>query len=143
VDTSDTKFQPKPGPIDDNPFDKIVVSCRPALCWLDRTRRVVQRNERCGRVGNIRGRFPLHIESRRYIISRCERVNGKDVAGPLQITTTNDPADPLAWRQWHHWNLASQLFKVRLSKGKNVLTVHILTNGNMNLAYFDFKPVRR
>jgi hypothetical protein len=49
----------------------------------------------------------------------------------------------LAWRQWHHWNLASQLFKVRLNKGENVLTVHILTNGNMNLAYFDFKAVHR
>jgi hypothetical protein len=47
----------------------------------------------------------------------------------------------VAWRQWHHWNLAPQLFKVRLSKGKNVLTVHILTLGNMNLADFDFKPV--
>jgi hypothetical protein len=70
-------------------------------------------------------------------------VNGKDATGPLEITTTNDPADPLAWRQWHHWNLASQLFKVRLSEGKNVLTAHILTKGNMNLAYFDFKPVRR
>jgi hypothetical protein len=33
--------------------------------------------------------------------------------------------------------------QVRLDKGKNVLTVHILTLGNMNLAYFDFKPVRR
>jgi hypothetical protein len=42
-------------------------------------------------------------------------VNGKDATGSLQIATTNDPADPLAWRQWHHWNLA----------------------------YFDFKPVRR
>jgi hypothetical protein len=70
-------------------------------------------------------------------------VNGKDATGPLRITTTSDPADPLAWRQWHHWNLALQLFKVRLSRGKNVLTVHIATNGNMNLAYFDFKPVRR
>jgi hypothetical protein len=68
-------------------------------------------------------------------------VNGKDATGPLQIASTYDPADPVVWRQWHHWNLASQLFKVRLSKGKNVLTVHILTNGNMNLAYFDFKPV--
>jgi hypothetical protein len=68
--------------------------------------------------------------------------NGKDATGPLPITTTNDQADPLAWRQWHHWNLAPQLFKVHLSQGKNVLTVHILTNGNMNLAYFDFKPVQ-
>jgi hypothetical protein len=50
-----------------------------------------------------------------------------------------DPADPLAWRRWHHWNLASQLFKVRLSKEENILTMHIVTNGNMNLAYFEFK----
>jgi hypothetical protein len=70
-------------------------------------------------------------------------VNGKDATGPLEIAPTNDPADRLAWRQWHHWNLASQLFKVRLDKGKNVLTVHILTKGNMNLAYFDFKQANR
>ena len=70
-------------------------------------------------------------------------VNGKDATGPLEIKSTNDPADPLAWRQWHHWNLASQLFKVRLRTGKNVLTVHILTLGNMNLAYFDVNPVHR
>jgi len=28
---------------------------------------------------------------------------------------------------------------LKLPKGKSVLTVHILTGGNMNLAYFDFK----
>jgi hypothetical protein len=50
-----------------------------------------------------------------------------------------DSADPVAWRQWHHWNLASNFLKVRLSKGRNVLTVHILTGGNMNLSYFNFK----
>jgi hypothetical protein len=33
--------------------------------------------------------------------------------------------------------------QVRLDKGKNVLTVHIFTLGNMNLAHFDFKPVHR
>jgi hypothetical protein len=34
-----------------------------------------------------------------------------------------------------------ELFKVCLNKGRNVLTVYILANGNMNLAYFDFKQV--
>jgi hypothetical protein len=68
-------------------------------------------------------------------------VNGEDATGPLQIASTFDAADSVAWRQWHHWNLAPQLFKIRLSKGKNVLSVHILTNGNMNLAYFDFKQI--
>lgn len=68
-------------------------------------------------------------------------VNGKDATGPLNILTTYDRADPVAWRQWHHWNLAAQFFKLRLSKGRNVLTVHVVANGNINLAYFDFKPV--
>jgi hypothetical protein len=60
----------------------------------------------------------------------------------LYITTTNDHADPLAWRQWHRWNLTPPLFKVHLSKGKNVLAVHISNLGNMNLSYVDFKPVQ-
>jgi hypothetical protein len=29
--------------------------------------------------------------------------------------------------------------KLRLPQGRSVLTVHILSGGNMNLAYFDFK----
>jgi hypothetical protein len=68
-------------------------------------------------------------------------VNGKDATGPLQIPTTYVPAAPVVWRQWHHWNLASQLSKVALSKERYVLTVDILTGGNLNLAYFDFKQV--
>jgi hypothetical protein len=40
---------------------------------------------------------------------------------------------------WNHWNIAPGLVKLRLPKGKSVLTVHILTNGQMNLATFDFK----
>jgi len=69
-------------------------------------------------------------------------VNGKDVTGPLTIPSTFNAADPIAWRQWHHWNISLELMKIRLRAGKNVLTVHILTEGNMNLAYFDFKPSR-
>jgi hypothetical protein len=62
----------------------------------------------------------------------------------LQIVSTYNPSDPVARRQWHHrWNLATQLFNVRLSRGKNILTVHILTEGNINLAYFDFKQARK
>jgi hypothetical protein len=66
-------------------------------------------------------------------------VNGEPATGPLKIESTFDAADPIAWRQWHHWNLASGIAKVKLARGKNVLTVHILTEGQMNLAYFDFK----
>jgi hypothetical protein len=140
VDTSYTKFHRTPDPIDDNPFDKIVppadllyVGWTEPGEWFNITVDVA-------RSGTYASDF-LYTSNRGGTISLD--VNGKDATGPLEITSTNDPADPVAWRQWHHWNLASQLFKVRLSKGKNVLTVHILTNGSMNLAYFDFKPVQR
>jgi hypothetical protein len=66
-------------------------------------------------------------------------VNGKDATGPLTIVSTANTADPIAWRQWHHWNIASSFARLKLRKGKSVLTIHILTQGNMNLAYFDFK----
>jgi hypothetical protein len=140
VDTSYTKFQRKPDSIDDNAFDKILppadlpyVGWTEPGEWFNLTVDVAKSETYAADF--------LYTSNRGGTIS--VDVNGKDATGSLQITTTNDPADPLAWRQWHHWNMASQLFKVRLSKGKNVLTVRILTNGNMNLAYFDFKPVRR
>ena len=68
-------------------------------------------------------------------------VNGESATAPLIIPSTFNAADPLPWRQWHHWNVLPDV-RVRLPAGKSVLTVHILTEGNMNLAYFDFKPYR-
>jgi hypothetical protein len=69
-------------------------------------------------------------------------VNGKDATGPLVIVSTFNASDPIAWRQWHHWNVMPNIVRLRLPKGKSVLTVHIVTGGNMNLAYFDFKRSR-
>jgi hypothetical protein len=66
-------------------------------------------------------------------------VNGEPATPALKIPSTFNADDPIAWRQWHHWNLARNFVKVRLPKGKSVLTVHVLTEGNMNLAYFDFQ----
>jgi hypothetical protein len=69
-------------------------------------------------------------------------VNGKAATGPLAIQSTFNASDPVAWRQWHHWNIARGLLKLRLPTGRSVLTVHILSGGNMNLAYFDFSKSR-
>jgi hypothetical protein len=136
VDTSYTKFHRQPTPIDDNPFDKVVpasdllyVGWTEPGEWFNITVEVIQE-------GVYAADF-LYTSNRGGTISID--VNGKDATGPLKIASTYDPADPVAWRQWHHWNVASQLFKVSFSKGRNVLTVHVLTGGNMNLAYFDFK----
>src|SRR3984885_811244 len=139
VDTSYTKFDRKPDLIDDNPFDKIVpprdllyVGWTEPGEWFNMTVDVAN-------AGTYTADF-LYTSNRGGTISID--VNGKDATSPLQIPTTYDSADPVAWRQWHHWNLAPKFFTVRLDQGRNVLTVHILTGGNMNLAYFDFKQDR-
>ncbi|MGN6553003.1 MAG: hypothetical protein ACTHLW_04715 [Verrucomicrobiota bacterium] len=65
--------------------------------------------------------------------------NGRPLASGLELTSTRDDREPLAWRQWHHWNVMTNLAEVKLPKGRSVLTVHIVTEGNMNLAWLDFK----
>jgi hypothetical protein len=140
VDTSYTKFDHKPTQVDDNPYDKIVpprdmfyVGWTVPGEWFNITVDVTH-------AGTYAADF-LYTSNRGGTISID--VNGKEATGPLEVPTTYDAADPVAWRQWHHWNLASSFFKIRLSNGRNVLTVHILTGGDMNLAYFDFKQVPR
>ena len=139
VDISYTKFHRQPTPIDDNPFDKVAppadllyVGWTEPGEWFNITVDVAHE-------GTYLADF-LYTSHRGGAISID--LNGKDVTGPLQIPTTYDSADPVAWRQWHHWSLAPQLLKIPLGKGKNVLTVHILASGNMNLAYFDFREVQ-
>jgi hypothetical protein len=65
-------------------------------------------------------------------------VNGKASGEPIAITTTNDPKDPIAWRQWHHWNVMKNLTEVNLPRGISVITVRIVSEGTMNLGVFDF-----
>jgi hypothetical protein len=72
VDTSYTKFNRKPHPIDDNPFDKIVppadvpyVGWTEPGEWFNITVIVTE-------AWNIRSRFPLYLKSRRDNITGCE-----------------------------------------------------------------------
>jgi hypothetical protein len=66
-------------------------------------------------------------------------VMGAPGAAVVHVISTRNPSDPVAWRQWHHWNLMKDIGTVRLAQGINVLTVRILTEGNMNLAALDFR----
>jgi hypothetical protein len=66
--------------------------------------------------------------------------NEKRLTGPLHIQSTYDPADPIAWRQWHHWSVMKDLVHVKLQKGIHVLTLRVLSQGNMNFAYLEFRP---
>jgi Carbohydrate binding module (family 6) len=66
-------------------------------------------------------------------------VNGKPLDKLIPIASTNDPNDTTAWRQWHHWNIKKDAATVKLSKGRNLLTLHVAEQGNMNLGILDFK----
>ena len=135
VDTSFTKFGLDPK-IDDNPYDKVVPPANLLYVgwtvpgeWFNITVNVAEAGEYSADL--------LYTSNRGGTISLD--VNGKPATGPLTIVSTFDAADPVAWRQWHHWNLATGIAKLRLPAGKAVLTVHILTEGQMNLATFDFR----
>ena len=137
VDTSYTKMDRNPQ-IDDTQYDK--VQPPPSLLyvgwtvpgeWFNMTVDVKQTG--------WYGADLLYTSNRGGTLALD--VNGEPASGALQIESTFDASDPIAWRQWHHWNLARGLVRVKLHRGTNVLTVRILTEGQMNLAYFDFKKL--
>jgi hypothetical protein len=138
VDISYTKFH-HPTAIDDNQYDlamppenQLYVGWTEPGEWFNITVQVEK-------TGSYSAGL-LYTSNRGGTISLD--VNGQPATRPLVIQSTATDADPVAWRQWHHWNIARNLAQLHLRKGKNVLTVHILTEGNMNLAYFDFQPSR-
>ena len=65
-------------------------------------------------------------------------LNGQPIGRPIEIESTHDAADPIAWRQWHHWNVARDIAELSLPLGTNLLTVHVVKQGNMNLATLTF-----
>jgi hypothetical protein len=136
VDISYTKFHDQ---IDNNPFDVVQpLENQLYVGWTEP-----------GEWFNITVQVPHAAVYKADLLYTSNRggtisidVNGKDATGPLTIASTFNASDPIAWRQWHHWSVMSGFAGVRLPAGKSILTVHILTQGNMNLAYFDFKPSR-
>lgn len=133
VDVSYTKFHDQ---IDNSPFDivqppenQLYVGWTEPGEWFNLTVEVAH--------AGVYSPDLLYTSNRGGTIS--VDVNGKAASGPLTIASTFNASDPIAWRQWHHWNVMPSIVKLRLPAGKSVLTVHILTGGNMNLAYFDFK----
>jgi hypothetical protein len=138
VDTSYTKFKLDPQ-IDDNQFEKVqppanllYVGWTEPGEWFNLSVDVAQAGDY---VADL-----LYTSNRGGTISLD--VNGQPAPSPLQIETTFNPADPLPWRQWHHWNTSPLIANLHLPAGKDVITVHILTQGQMNLAYFDFRKAK-
>ena len=111
VDTSYTKFHDQ---IDNNPYNlvqppegQLYVGWTEPGEWFNLTVEV----ERAG-VYTI---DLLYTSNRGGEISFD--LNGQKLTGPVNIVSTNNPADPIAWRQWHHWNIMKNLVEVKLPKG--------------------------
>jgi hypothetical protein len=136
VDTSYTKFHDQ---IDNNPYNivkppenQLYVGWTEPGEWFNIT-------VKTKRAGTYKADL-LYTSNRGGVISMD--VNGFPATGPLEIVSTFNKSDPIAWRQWHHWNVQQDFARLELPAGESVLTIHILTQGNMNLAYFDFKEIR-
>jgi len=135
VDISYTKFK-RQTQIDDNPYDLVTPpSNQLYVGWTEP-------GEWFNLTVNVKhaGRYAvdlLYTSNSGGTIS-LDR-NGEPLTPPINIISTKNDQEPIAWRQWHHWNILHDAAEVDLPKGISVLTVHILTEGNMNLAYFDFR----
>ena len=69
-------------------------------------------------------------------------VNDADATGPINITTTFNEADTVAWRQWHHWNYLEKMAQIKLEKGLQTITLHTIENGDMNYDYISFERIK-
>jgi len=66
--------------------------------------------------------------------------DGVDVSGPLEIPSTFNAADPVEWRQAHHWNKIFRVGKLHLKKGLQVLTLHFIDQPVMNFGLYGIRP---
>jgi hypothetical protein len=137
VDTSYTKFNLDPQ-IDDNTFEQVKPPADLLYVGWTEPGEWFNVSVDVAAAGDYSADL-LYTSNRGGTIS--VDVNGEPATGPLTIPTTYNAADPIAWRQWHHWNIAHGIAKLHLRAGRSVLTIHILTEGQMNLAVFDFKRV--
>lgn len=138
VDTSYTKFGLDPK-IDDNPYNKVAPPS--ALLYVGWTEPGEWFNLTVDAADTVDYAADLLYTSNRGGTISFD-VNGKPATSPLKIAPTYDAADPLAWRQWHHWNIAHDLARVHLNKGRNVITMRTLTEGQMNYATLTFNRTR-
>jgi hypothetical protein len=136
VDISYTKFH-RQMQIDDNPFNlveptegQLYVGWTQPGEWFNLTVAVKQ--------AGVYTIDLLYTSNRGGKISLD--LNGKPLVSFIDIIATKNEKETVAWRQWHHWNVMTNMAEVELPKGVCVLTLHVVAEGNMNFAYLDFKP---
>lgn len=125
----------KDGDIDNNPYNKVQRSIGDLYIgwtmpgeWINYTVDVTKSGTyKIGTLYTANGDGEISIE-----------VNGKNATGNMKITSTHDDKDAVDWRQWHHWNSSENIGRIKLQKGKQILRLHIVSNGNMNFDYLTF-----
>ncbi len=133
VDISFTKDQGDPPP-DFSEFDRVTPEHDSLYLgwtepgeWVNYTTQV----EKTGKytvdvmyTSNGEGRFELYVDNA--------------PRGTITLPTTHDDKDPVAWRQWHHWNKAVGALDLDLPAGRHLVRIQLLA-GNTNLDYLEFR----
>lgn len=135
VDISYTKV----GGTDDNPYNKVEPKMKQLYVgwtdpgeWIKYTVEVKENGFYEGAImytANADGKIALDVD-------------GKSWLQPLTIQSTFNAAEPLAWRQWHHWNKQNIFNRLKLSKGVHVMTLRTVEKGGMNYDYIEFSKVK-
>jgi hypothetical protein len=139
-DISYTKFNNPGTPVDDSPYN--LVKPEPESLYLG----WIAPGEWVKYTVNVQadGVYSLNImytsKFGGHISFDCD---GKDVSGPLEIPSTFNAADPIEWRQAHHWNKIFRVGNLHLKKGIRVLTLHFIDQPVMNFDYMDFVPAKQ
>jgi Domain of unknown function (DUF362)/Carbohydrate binding module (family 6) len=133
VDISYTKDKGDPPP-DFNPFNRVTpepgslyVGWTEAGEWVNYTVTVEETGIYSIDVlytSNGEGRFELSVDG--------------TPRGTVTLPTTHDDADPVAWRQWHHWNRLETALDLDLKAGVHLVRI-AFRGGNTNLDYLEFR----
>ena len=138
VDTSYTKFGRDPQ-IDDNPFGSVIPP--PNLLYVGWTEPGEWFNVTVDVAKTAVYTVDLLYTSNRGGAIRLD-VNGEPATDSIAIDSTFNPAETVAWRQWHHWN-TERIATLHLEAGLNVITLRVLEQGNMNFASLDFRRTKK
>jgi hypothetical protein len=137
VDISYTKFQEPP--IDNNPYNLVVPEKNQFYVGWTNPGEWTKYTVNVTKAGTYRlGMMYTSNKSGKISIS----VNDDDVTGLISIPSTFVADDPVAWRQWHHWNYISNMANIRLKQGMQTIALHTVETGQMNYDYIDFKWIK-
>lgn len=76
-------------------------------------------------------RVKAHLSSRTDVAQISLALDGTDKTGAITLPTTG---------HWHTWRIVDKLTEFNLDKGRHVLTLSVLKEGNFNLDYLEFIP---